>query len=134
MTPAGAAIVAAAEILGCITATSLINPELYYFSTSIAGEMDMRTTQVCYCTPAAILTDAALHQLFRFHYGMVRQRRAGLRGSQDSRPASGVHEDLSANGVRLHGELAAGDRRVGQRRRFLAHPGDDRPGDERSDP
>ena len=71
VTPAGAAIVAAAEILGCITATSLINPELYYFSTSIAGEMDMRTTQVCYCTPAAILTDAALHQLFRFHYGMV---------------------------------------------------------------
>jgi trimethylamine--corrinoid protein Co-methyltransferase len=71
MTPAGAAIVAAAEILGSITATSLIAPDLYYFSTSIAGEMDMRTTQVCYSTPAAILTDAALHQLFRYRYGMV---------------------------------------------------------------
>lgn len=71
MTPAGAAIVAAAEILGGITATSLINPDLFYFSTSIAGEMDMRTTQVCYCTPAAILTDVALHQWFRYRYGLV---------------------------------------------------------------
>ncbi len=71
MTPAGAAIVAAAEILGCITATSLIDPDIYYFSTSITGEMDMRTTQVCYGTPAAILTDVALHQLFRRRYGLV---------------------------------------------------------------
>jgi len=71
MTPAGAVIVAAAEILGCITATSLINPDVYYFSTSITGEMDMRTTQVCYGTPAAILTDVALHQLFRRRYGLV---------------------------------------------------------------
>ena len=71
MTPAGAAIVAAAEILGCMTATSLVNPDVYYFSTSITGEMDMKTTQVCYGTPAAILTDAALHQLFRRRYGLV---------------------------------------------------------------
>jgi trimethylamine--corrinoid protein Co-methyltransferase len=71
MTPAGAAIVAAAEILGGITATSLINPDVFFFSTSIAGEMDMRTTQVCYCTPAAILTDVALHQWFRTRYGIV---------------------------------------------------------------
>ena len=71
MTPAGAAIVAAAEILGCVTATSLIDPDVYYFSTSITGEMDMRTTQVCYGTPAAILTDVALHQLFRHRYGLV---------------------------------------------------------------
>ena len=71
MTPAGAAIVAAAEILGCMTATSLIDPDVYYFSTSITGEMDMKTTQVCYGTPAAILTDVALHQLFRRRYGLV---------------------------------------------------------------
>jgi trimethylamine--corrinoid protein Co-methyltransferase len=71
LTPAGAAIVATAEILGCMTATSLLHPEVFYFSTSIAGEMDMKTTQVCYCSPAAILTDAALHQLFRHHYGLV---------------------------------------------------------------
>jgi len=71
MTPAGAAIVAAAEILGSITATSLINPDVSYFATSISGEMDMKTTQVCYCTPAAILTDVALHQLFRHRYGIV---------------------------------------------------------------
>jgi trimethylamine--corrinoid protein Co-methyltransferase len=71
MTPAGAAIVACAEILGGITAVSLLYPEVYYFSTSIAGEMDMKTTQVCYCTPGAILTDVALHQLFRRRYGMV---------------------------------------------------------------
>ncbi len=71
MTPAGAVIIAAAEILGCITATSLINPDVYYFSTSITGEMDMKTTQVCYGTPAAILTDVALHQLFRRRYGLV---------------------------------------------------------------
>ncbi|MBI5818924.1 MAG: trimethylamine methyltransferase family protein [Verrucomicrobia bacterium] len=71
MTPAGAAIVAAAEILGCITATSLINPDVFYFSTSISGEMDMKTTQICYCTPAAILTDVTLHQLFRHRYGIV---------------------------------------------------------------
>ena len=71
MTPAGAAIVAAAEILGCITATSLIDPNVFYFATSIAGEMDMKTTQVCYCTPAAILTDVVLHQLFRKRYGLV---------------------------------------------------------------
>jgi len=71
MTPSGAVIVAAAEILGCMTATSLIDPDVYYFSTSITGEMDMRTTQVCYGTPAAILTDVALHQLFRHRYGLV---------------------------------------------------------------
>jgi len=71
MTPAGGAVVAAAEILGCITATTLIDPDVYYFSTSIVGEMDMRSTQVCYSTPAAILADVALHQLFRHKYGMV---------------------------------------------------------------
>jgi trimethylamine--corrinoid protein Co-methyltransferase len=71
MTPAGSVVVAAAEILGCITATTLIDPEVYYYSTSIAAEMDMRTTQVCFATPAAILTDVALHQLFRSKYGMV---------------------------------------------------------------
>jgi trimethylamine--corrinoid protein Co-methyltransferase len=71
MTPAGAALVAAAEILGCMTATSLIDPDVFYFSTSITGEMDMKTTQVCYGTPAAILTDVALHQLFRRRYGLV---------------------------------------------------------------
>jgi trimethylamine--corrinoid protein Co-methyltransferase len=70
MTSAGAAIVAAAEILGCITAASLIDPDVFYFSTSIVGEMDMRTTQVCYCTPGA---------------------------------ASGVHEDLPADGCRGRG-------------------------------
>lgn len=71
VTPAGSVIVAAAEILGGIAAASLIDPEVYYYGTSIAGEMDMRTTQVCYATPAAILTDAALHQLFRRRYGLV---------------------------------------------------------------
>ena len=71
MTPAGSVVVAAAEILGCMTATTLIDPEVYYFSTSISAEMDMRTTQVCFATPAAILTDVALHQLFRFKYGLV---------------------------------------------------------------
>lgn len=71
MTPAGSAIVAAAEILGCMTATTLVDPDVFYFSTSISAEMDMRTTQVCFATPAAILTDAALHQLFRRKYGMV---------------------------------------------------------------
>ena len=54
-----------------MTATTLIDPDVYYFSTSIAGEMDMKTTQICYCTPAAILTDVALHQLFRDKYGLV---------------------------------------------------------------
>lgn len=71
MTPAGSAVIAAAEILGCITAATLVDPEVYYYATVISGEMDMRSTQVCYATPAAILTDAALHQLFRFRYGLV---------------------------------------------------------------
>jgi trimethylamine--corrinoid protein Co-methyltransferase len=71
MTPAGSVIVAAAEILGCMTATTLIDPDVYYFSTSIAAEMDMHTTQVCFATPAAILTDVALHQLFREKYELV---------------------------------------------------------------
>lgn len=71
VTPAGSAIVAAAEILGCMTAATLVNPDVYYFATSISGEMDMRTTQICYSTPAAILTDAALHQWFRDYYGIV---------------------------------------------------------------
>jgi len=71
VTPAGSAVVAAAEILGCITATTLIDPDVYYYATSIAAEMDMKTTQICYATPAAILTDAALHQLFRDRYGLV---------------------------------------------------------------
>lgn len=71
VTPAGSVIVAAAEILGGITACSLIDPELYYYATSISAEMDMKTTQICYATPAAILTDGALHQLFRDWYGIV---------------------------------------------------------------
>ena len=71
MTPAGSLVVATAEILGCITAATLVDPEVFFYATVITGEMDMRTTQVCYATPAAILTDAALHQLFRFKYGMV---------------------------------------------------------------
>ena len=71
MTPAGSLVVATAEILGCITAVSLIDPELFFYATAISGETDMKTTQVCYSTPAAILTDAALHQLFRFRYGIV---------------------------------------------------------------
>ncbi len=71
VTPAGSVIVAAAEILGGITAASLLAPNAYYYGTSISAEMDMRTTQICYSTPAAVLTDAALHQLFRYRYGMV---------------------------------------------------------------
>jgi trimethylamine--corrinoid protein Co-methyltransferase len=71
MTPAGSVVVAAAEILGCMTATTLIDPEVYYFSTSIAAEMDMRTTAICFATPAAILTDVALHELMRDQYGLV---------------------------------------------------------------
>jgi trimethylamine--corrinoid protein Co-methyltransferase len=71
VTPAGSAVVAAAEILGCMTAATLIDPGVFYYATSIAAEMDMKTTQICYSTPAAILTDAALHQLFRHYYGLV---------------------------------------------------------------
>lgn len=71
ITPAGSIVVAAAEILGCMTATTLIDPNVFYWSTSISAEMDMRTTQICFSTPAAILTDAALHQLFRSKYGLV---------------------------------------------------------------
>ena len=71
VTPAGSIVIAAAEILGGITATSLIDPELYYFGCAITGEMDMRTTNIRFSTPAAILTDAALHQLFRYRYGLV---------------------------------------------------------------
>lgn len=71
VTPAGSVVVAAAEILGCIAAVSLIDPDLYFYATSISAEMDMKTTQICYSTPAAILTDAALHQLFRYKYGIV---------------------------------------------------------------
>ena len=71
ITPAGAAVIATAEILGGITAATLLAPECFCYATCITGEMDMRTTQVCYATPAAILTDAALHQLFRHRYGLV---------------------------------------------------------------
>lgn len=71
ITPAGSLVIAAAELLGCITAATLVDPEVFYYGTVISGEMDMRTTQVCYATPAAILTDAALHQLFRHRYGLV---------------------------------------------------------------
>ena len=71
VTPAGAAVVATAEILGCLTAATLIDPEIFYYASAITGEMDMKTTQICYSTPTAILTDAALHQLFRHKYGIV---------------------------------------------------------------
>jgi len=71
VTPAGSVVVAGAEILGAITAASLLAPDAFFYSTSITGEMDMKTTRVCYSTPAAVLTDAALHQLFRARYGLV---------------------------------------------------------------
>jgi len=77
MTPAGSAIVAAAEILGCMTAATLIDPEIYYYCTSISAEMDMKTSTIRYATPAAVLTDAALHQLFRDRYGIVCNVEAG---------------------------------------------------------
>lgn len=77
VTPAGSVVVAAAEILGCITAATLIDPDIYYYSTGISAEMDMKTTQICYSTPAAILTDAALHQLFKYKYGIVFNVEAG---------------------------------------------------------
>ncbi|MEK7407932.1 MAG: trimethylamine methyltransferase family protein [Acidobacteriota bacterium] len=77
VTPAGAVVVATAEILGSMTAATLVAPEAYYYATAISGEMDMKTTQICYSTPAAILTDAALHQLFRFKYGIVLNVEAG---------------------------------------------------------
>ena len=64
-------MVAAAELLGCITAASLIDPEIMFYTTSIAAVMDMRTAQVCYAVPQAVLTDVALHQLFRTRYGLV---------------------------------------------------------------
>ncbi|MBN1298475.1 MAG: trimethylamine methyltransferase family protein [Actinobacteria bacterium] len=71
VTPAGSIVVAAAEILGGIAATSLLYPDLYYFGCSISGEMDMQTTNIRFSTPAAILTDAGLHQLFKYKYGLV---------------------------------------------------------------
>jgi len=71
VTPAGAAIVGAAECLGGVVASSLINPEPFYYTASITSELDMRTTQICFSTPAALLTDALIHQLFRFKYGIV---------------------------------------------------------------
>ncbi len=71
ITPAGSVVIAAAEILGGITAASLIAPDLYYFGCAITGEMDMKTTNIRFATPAAMLTDAALHQLFRYKYGLV---------------------------------------------------------------
>ncbi len=71
VTPAGSVVVAAAELLGCITATSLIDSEIMFYTTSIAAVMDMRTAQVCYAVPQAVLTDVVLHQLFRSKYGLV---------------------------------------------------------------
>ncbi len=77
VTPAGSVVIAAAEILGCITAATLIDPDIYYYSSGISAEMDMKTTQICYSAPAAVLTDAALHQLFKFKYGIVFNVEAG---------------------------------------------------------
>jgi len=71
ITVAGSVVVATAEILGGITAVSLINPDLNFYSTSITSEVDMRTLAPCFATPSAVLTDAALHQLFKFKYGIV---------------------------------------------------------------
>jgi len=71
VTPAGSAIVAAAETLGGIVAASLINPDVYYFSTAISSELDFRTTHIRFATPSAVLTDALLNQLFRYKYGIV---------------------------------------------------------------
>jgi trimethylamine--corrinoid protein Co-methyltransferase len=71
ITPAGSAVVAAAETLGGIVAASLINPDAFYYSTSITSEMDMKTTAIRFATPGAMLTDALVHQLFRYKYGIV---------------------------------------------------------------
>ena len=71
VTVAGSVVVGAAELLGAITAATLINPDVYYYQTCIASELDMRTMNPCYATPSAVLTDAAMHQLFKFKYGLV---------------------------------------------------------------
>lgn len=71
VTPAGAAVVAGAEILGAITAASLVAPDVFYYATVLAAEMDMKTTQVCFATPASILAESLVHQWFRGRYGIV---------------------------------------------------------------
>ncbi len=71
VSPAGTAVVAAAEIIGGITAASLINPDAYYYCASISAQMDMKTTKLCYSAPSATLADALLGQLFRYKYGIV---------------------------------------------------------------
>jgi trimethylamine--corrinoid protein Co-methyltransferase len=48
VTPAGSLVIATAELLGCLTAATLIAPDVYCYGTVITGEMDMKTTQVCY--------------------------------------------------------------------------------------
>ena len=132
MTPAGSVVVAAAEILGCMTAATLVAPEAHYFSTSIAAEMDMRTTQVCYATPAAILTDVALHELFRVKYGLVHNVEPGYVEAKTPGIQATMMKTLPADGLRQHGQPAAGPWCLGQRRRVLARPGHARPGDGRS--
>ena len=71
ITPVGSAVVGGAELLGCMTAATLIDPDAFYYTTSISAEMDMKTTEICFGKPAAMLTDILLHQLFRFRYGLV---------------------------------------------------------------
>lgn len=71
ITPAGSAVLAGAELLGCMTAATLVDANAFYYTTSISAEMDMKTTAICFGRPAAMLTDILLHQLFRFRYGLV---------------------------------------------------------------
>lgn len=100
VTPAGSVIVATAEILGCITAATLIDPDVYYYATAISGEMDMKTTQICFSSPAAILTDAALHQLFRYKYGIVLNVEAGY--------VEAKHPGIGASFMKTYRQMAFG--------------------------
>ena len=75
--------------------------------------MDMRTTQVCYSTPAAVLTDVALHELFRVKYGLVHNVEPAYVEAKVPGHPSDDDEALPADGLRQHGESAVGHRRVG---------------------
>ena len=69
VTAAGNVVSAAAEILGGWAAVRALDPDAPLSGGVCSGILDMRTGDVSFCAPEAMLQDLALVELFRRQYG-----------------------------------------------------------------
>jgi trimethylamine---corrinoid protein Co-methyltransferase len=69
VTIAGTVVLACAEILAVWMMGQAVDPDVEVRGSVATGSLDMRTTEVCFASPEALLQDAGVIQLFEEFYG-----------------------------------------------------------------